>query len=66
MGLLGLLIAVLIIILLFVFTNLSNSSVSTFTPKNSKILQNKAQEIMDNTSEKAKQQQDQIKNIDVP
>lgn len=66
MGLLGLLIAVVIIILFFIFSNFSNSTTSTFTPKDSKKLENKAQEVMDLTEEKTKAQQNQIKNMDLP
>lgn len=66
MGLLGLLIAAVIIVLFFIFSGFSNSATSVFTPKDSKKLEDKAQEVMDSTAEKAKLQQQQIKNMDLP
>lgn len=63
MGLIGLLIAAVLIILFFIFSSFSNSP-SVITPKDYKNLQNEAQEVMDSTTEKSKLEQDQIKNID--
>lgn len=65
MGLLGLLIAVVVLILIFVFTYFSNSP-SSLNPEKSEKIQNEAQEVMDSTTEKAKQDQEQIKNIGQP
>lgn len=65
MGLIGVLIAVVVLICIFVFTYFSNSP-STLTPEKSQKIQNEALEVMDSTTEKAKLEQDQIKNIDQP
>lgn len=64
MGLLGLLIAVLLIILFFIFTNFSFHS--PITPQDSKKILNGAQDAMDSTLERSKLEQNQIKNIDLP
>lgn len=63
MGLIGLLVGIIVLIIIFVFSYLSNSSF--FTPEKSEKIQNEAQEVMDSTTEKFKSEQDQIKNIDL-
>lgn len=65
MGLIGVLIAVVVLILIFVFTYFSNSP-SSLNPEKSEKIQTEAQEVMDSTTERAKLEQDQIKNIDSP
>ncbi len=62
MGLIGIIIAVIVLIIIFAFTYLSGSP-STLTPEKTNQIQSEAQEVMDQTTEKAKQQEDQIKNI---
>lgn len=64
MGLLGLLIAAIIIVLFFVYSNFSNSS-SIISPENSKNIQTEAQDAVNSEAEKSKIEQDRIKNIDL-
>lgn len=63
MGLLGLLGAILIVLLLMIFSN-SNLSPFNIAPPDSQNVQSKAQKAADETAEKAKIEQDQIKSID--
>lgn len=65
MGLIGVLIAVVALIIIFAFSYLSNSPPS-ITPEKSEKIQTEAQEVMDSAAEKSKQEQDQIKNINLP
>lgn len=65
MGLIGVLIAVIVLIIIFTFSYLSNSP-TTITPEKSEQMQTEAQEVMDQSTQKAKQDQEQIKNIDLP
>lgn len=65
MGLFGFLIAVLVIILFFVFSRFSNSP-SAITPKDSKNIQTQARDAVNSEMEKKKLEQNQIKNIDSP
>lgn len=65
MGLLGLLAGILIILLLLIFSN-SNLSPFNITPQNSQNIQSKAQKAADDTAERAKLEQEQIKNINLP
>lgn len=64
MGLLGLLAAILIVLLLLIFSN-SNLSPFNITPPNSQNIRTKAQQAADEAAEKVKIEQDQIKNIDL-
>lgn len=64
MGLIGLLIATILIILFFIYSYSSNSS-SIITPKDSKNLQTGAQDAVNSEAEKSKIEQNQIKNIDL-
>ncbi|HLC87905.1 MAG TPA: hypothetical protein VJG66_02520 [Patescibacteria group bacterium] len=63
MGLIGIIIAAIVLIIIFTFSYLSNST-STITPEKSNQMQNEAQEVMDSTTEKAKSDAEQIKIID--
>lgn len=65
MGLIGLLAAALLVLLLLIF---GNSALSPFniSPQNSENIQNKAQQVIDQTNERAKLEQDLIKNLDNP
>lgn len=63
MGLIGTIIAVIVLIIIFAFTYLSGSP-STLTPEKTNQIQSEAQEVMDQTAEKARQQEDQIKDIE--
>lgn len=65
MGFIGVIIAVIVLIIIFAFSYLSNSP-SSLNPEKSEKIQNEAQEVMDGAAEKAKLEQDQIKNIDLP
>lgn len=65
MGLIGLIIAVIVLIIIFAFSYLSNSP-SSLNPEKSEKIQNEAQEVMDSTVERNKLEQDQIRNIDQP
>jgi predicted metalloprotease len=62
MGLIGIIIAVIILIIIYAFTYLSGSP-STLTPEKTNQIQSEAQEVMDQTAEKTRQQEDQIKKI---
>lgn len=64
MGLIGILIAVIVLIIIFTFSYLSNSP-TTITPEKSEKIQTEAQEVMDSTVERNKLEQNQIKNIDL-
>lgn len=63
MGLIGVIIAVIILIIIFAFSYLSNSP-ATITPEKSEQIQTEAQEIMNKAEEKARLDEGQIKNID--
>ena len=63
MGLIGIIIAAIVLIIIFTFSYLSNST-STIPPEKSNQMQNEAQEVMDSTTEKAKSDAEQIKIID--
>lgn len=65
MGLIGLLIATLILILIFTFSYLSNSP-SSLTPEKSEKIQTGAQDAVDSEAEKAKLQQNRLKNLEIP
>lgn len=65
MGLLGLLAAVLIVLLLLIF---SNSSLSPFnvSPEDAQNIRTKAQDAVNSEAENARLEQNQIRNIDLP
>lgn len=65
MGLIGLLIAVVALIFIFVFSYFSNSP-AALTPEKSTEIINSSQEVMEKAEEKSKSEQNQIKNLDLP
>ena len=66
MGLVGLLVAILLVILLLVFGRSTLSPFNYTSADDPKNIRNRTQDAVDSTNEHLKQQQDQIKNIEVP
>lgn len=63
MGLIGLLIGVILLIIFFIYSYLSNSP-AVITPEKSEEIQTQAQDAVNSEKEKNKLEQNQIKNID--
>lgn len=65
MGLIGIIIAVLVLVIIFAFSYLSNSP-DILTPEKSNPIQTEAQKVLDGAEEKAERDRETIDNIGLP